>query len=265
MKLFYENNSDRFIFQTTKNMIFPAHMHRGIEIFMVEEGEILFTVGNGCQLLKKGDVGIAFPNQIHSYETDLRHSYSEGILILSPAEISGDFLSTLLTTHPVHPFVMQENLHPDIPYAIHALLQTHPDISSNIPVIRAYTQLILARLLPHMELVKNREAQSQDLTAQLINYISDHYTEPISLEILSKQLGASKYSISRIFSDKLNTNLSYYLNTLRIDYAKLLLQSSDNDVLAISLMCGYENSRTFNRVFKSLCGCSPREYRKRHS
>jgi YesN/AraC family two-component response regulator len=154
-------------------------------------------------------------------------------------------------------------VHPDINYALNSLLQTRPDIPDNIPIIRAYIQLILSRLLPQLELIKNRDTQSLSLASQLITYLSDHYTEPVTLDTLSKQLGISKYSISRIFSEKLHTGFNNYLNTLRIDYAKLLLQGSNHDILAISLMCGYENTRTFNRVFKTICGCQPREYRQK--
>jgi AraC-like DNA-binding protein len=35
------------------------------------------------------------------------------------------------------------------------------------------------------------------------------------------------------------------------------------DILSVSMACGYENPRTFNREFKQLCGCTPREYRQK--
>lgn len=263
MKLFYEDNSDQFIFQNSKNLSFPYHMHSGLELFMVEEGEMIVAVGNNHQLLKQGDLAIAFPNQIHSYKTD-DNQYSNGIIILCPAEISGDYLSTLLTKHPAHPFLNQDQLHPDIIYAMKSLLHTRPDTPENLPVIRAYIQLILARLLPQLTMVKNRDTQTPSLTAQLISFISDHYTESIDLDLISRQLGVSKYIISRIFSDKLHTSFNNYINTLRIDYAKHLLHGSNYDILTISLMCGYENPRSFNRAFRSICGCQPREYRQKH-
>lgn len=261
MKLFYENNSDRFLFHTFQDLTFPVHMHSGLELFLVEEGEINVSVGNINKTLKQGDVGIAFPNQIHSYETSSPNSFSKGILILCPAEISGEFLSTLIINHPSYPFLSQDNLHPDITYALKSLVHTRPDLPDNLPVIRAYIQLILARLLPNLELVKNRDTQSPNLVSQLITFLSDHYTDPVTLETLSKQMGVSKYIISRIFSEKLQTTFSNYINTLRIDYAKLLLLGSNQDILSISLMCGYENPRTFNREFKAICGCQPKEYR----
>lgn len=263
MKLFYENNSERFLFQKYNNFSFPAHLHRGLELYLVKEGEVKITIGNDSRIMKEGELSIAFPNQIHDYEIASEQGSGQGMLILCPAKMGGDFLTTLLTCHPVYPFLTKDMMHPDIDYAFRTLLQTRPDIPENLPVISAYIQLILARVLPEMKLVKNRDSQSTDLMAQLITYLSEHYTEPVTLESLAKQMGVSKYSISRVFSDKLHTSFCSYLNTLRIDNAKLLLQGTDHDILTIGLLCGYENPRTFNREFKLICDCQPREYRKR--
>ena len=71
----------------------------------------------------------------------------------------------------------------------------------------------------------------------------------------------SKYRVSRVFGEKLHTSLSEYVNRLRIDHAQALLQATEEDVLSICRACGYENPRMFNREFKRICGCTPREYR----
>ncbi len=262
MKIFYENNSERFLFQVLDDFTFPAHLHGGLELFLVQKGEMEITVGNTSRILGEGELSIVFPNRIHSYDTVRAAGVSKGTLILCPAAMGGDFMSVLMANHPAVPF-LTGGMHPDIAYGIGSLLKTRPDIADDIPVISAYIQLILARALPALKLVKNRDSNSPDITAQLVTYLSENYTEQVTLDSLAKRFGISRYSISRIFSEKLHTSFSGYLNTLRIDYAKLLLQGSGHDILTISLMCGYENSRTFNREFKLLCGCQPREYRKK--
>lgn len=273
MKLIYENNSNRFLFQTLTDFSFPAHLHSGLELFLVIEGELQVTIGNNSQILKAGELGVAFPNQIHGYHSEgfepwegtscVKKETSRGILILCPVEMGGDYLPVLLGSHPVNPFLVREILHPDIVYAMNSLLKTGPDLAENLPIIRAFIQLILARMLSATELMKNRDNRSPDITAQLVTYLSEHYFEPVTLEILAKQLGISKYSVSRVFSEKLHMSFSNYVNTLRIDNAKLLLQGTDEDILTVSARCGYENPRTFNREFMTLCGCKPREYRKK--
>lgn len=262
MNLIYENNADRFLFSTSQNMTFPSHMHTGIELLYLEEGSIETTVGTCTRMMRPGELALAFPHQIHSYYTDPNGPGSFGIMVLCPAETGGEFLSALLRSHPADPFLSGDAVHPDIPYAMRSLLRTPPDRPDHLPVIRAYIQLLLSRAFPCMDLVKNKDSQPPGSTAQLIAFLSEHYTEPVNLDMLSAQLGISKYSVSRIFSEKMHTSFSRYLNTLRIDYAKHLLQEGSIDILTVSEMCGYDNPRTFNREFKALCGCRPREYRR---
>ncbi len=265
MKIIYENNSERFLFNVMDDFSFPAHLHTGLELFLVQKGAIRVTIGNDSRVLTAGDISIAFPNRIHSYDTGKETGSSRGILILCPARMGGDFLPAIMANHPVVPFLTGDRMHPDVSYAVNSLLMTRPDQQEDIPVVSAFIQLILSRTLPEMELVKNRDSSSPGLTAQLVTYLSENYTEQVSLDTLSRQLGVSRYSISRVFSEKLHTSFSDYINTLRIDNAKLLLQGSDHDILTIGLMCGYDNPRTFNREFKALCGCQPREYRKKRT
>lgn len=263
MNFLYENNTDRFMFHTFRNFSFPAHLHSGIEFVCVEEGEMYVTIAGQGRILTKGEIGIAFPNQIHSYNIDRHGGNSRGILLLCPSEVCGDYLSTILLHHPKDPFLTKEVIHADIKYIFHSLLKLNSPTTDNLPLIRAYIQLTLAHLLPALDLMKNKDTQAPSLTKSLITLMSEQYMEPLSLDQLSKVLGVSRYRISRIFSEKLHTTFSLYLNTLRIDYAKHLLKGSDHDILTISLMCGYESTRTFNREFKSICGCQPREYRKK--
>jgi len=257
---FYENGSNLFRVFSSQNMTFPPHLHTHIEILYVLDGEMEVTIASNKKTLKKGDFSIAFPNSIHSYYTD-KDAANYSILTLLPVEMSGDYMNTLLKQYPTNPFISAKMLHKDIPYSMSSLMEFH-NSTVDTNVVTAYFQLILSRVMPLMELKPNRDRQPPSQTAKIITYLTENFTEPVSLEQLATHFGLSKYSISRIFSEKLHTSLSQYINTLRINYAKTLLQRTNEDILSISFTCGYENSRTFNREFLKICGCSPRDYRK---
>lgn len=257
---FYENGVKLFRVFSTQNMTFPPHLHTHIEILYVLNGETEVTIGSTKKRLKKGDFSIAFPNRIHSYYTE-KDTTSNVILTLFPVEMSGDYMNTLLKQYPTNPFIPTKMLHKDIPYSMKSLMEFQ-SIPVDLNVISAFLQLILSRVMPLMELKPNRDKQPPGQTAKLITYLAENFTEPVSLDQLAAHIGVSKYSISRIFSEKLHTSYSLYINTLRINYAQTLLQRTNEDILSISFTCGYENSRTFNREFLKICGCSPREYRK---
>ena len=95
-----------------------------------------------------------------------------------------------------------------------------------------------------------------------MDYCARHYTEEISLEELARDLHMSKYYVSHIFSEQLNTGFIDYINTLRLSEACRYLESTENNVTEIGELVGFGSTRTFNRVFKSRYQVSPLEYRQ---
>ncbi|HIX36789.1 MAG TPA: AraC family transcriptional regulator [Candidatus Blautia pullistercoris] len=96
------------------------------------------------------------------------------------------------------------------------------------------------------------------------NLISQHFTEDISLSDVSAAFGVGKYTVTRIFSNVLKISFLQYINSLRIDYAMYLLTNTDLNMTDIAMECGYHSQQTFNRIFKELCSCTPKEYKKIH-
>ena len=64
------------------------------------------------------------------------------------------------------------------------------------------------------------------------------------------------------FKQYTGKNFVNYLKELRIEEAKRLLATTDEKVVEISQMVGYDNEKHFMKIFKSICGVSPSEYRK---
>lgn len=253
----YENRSELFSIYQSDSISFPLHLHTYIEMIYIREDEMKVTIDRKEFLLQKGDFAIIFPNRIHSYETT---DHSLSVIALFPIEMSGDYLNHIVKRHPQNAYIKADSLHPDIPYLIDSMLSLSVT-KENAAIMKAYVQLIFALTFPQYELIKNVDIQSPDCTETLLSFLSEHFTESITLDILAERLGISRYSVSRIFSEKLKTSFSNYLNTLRIDYARTLLKGTDESILSISMSCGYETQRTFNREFKQICGCNPRDYR----
>ena len=255
----YENRQGVLTCQNSRNLRFPPHLHSDLEIIFVESGWLTVCDGDVPYQLFPGDCAVIFPGRIHSFETP---EESHSLLALCPVEMAGDFRHGLLRSHPKVPVVPAQKLHRDVAYAMRGIWEISEQ-GENFSAAKAFVQLVLARVLPCMELTENVGLPMADLTAQVIGWISENYASPISLDILAEQLGVSKYRISRVFGEKLQTSLSDYVNRLRIHRAQSMLHGTDQDVLSICLACGYENPRTFNREFKRICGCTPREYRQR--
>ena len=77
----------------------------------------------------------------------------------------------------------------------------------------------------------------------------------------AKDLGVSKYVLSRLFSKTFHRNFNQYLNDARLNYACHRLENTSDSITNICLDSGFESQRTFNRVFKERYKISPSDYR----
>ena len=82
-----------------------------------------------------------------------------------------------------------------------------------------------------------------------------------NLDILSQEVGISKFHMVRIFREATGVSPAKYLARIKIDLAKELLGKTKNSILSISTELGYDHLSTFNKSFKALTGQSPSQYR----
>ena len=74
---------------------------------------------------------------------------------------------------------------------------------------------------------------------------------------------AMNYSLFSIeFKNYTGVNFVNYLKEIRIKEAKKLLEDTQLKIQEVGKMVGYENDKHFMKIFKSICGISPSEYRK---
>lgn len=97
-----------------------------------------------------------------------------------------------------------------------------------------------------------------------LEYISKHYNEKLTIRTLADQCYLSESFFRQCFNVAMNESPHTYINRVRIAFAKSLLISTDNPILEISQISGFESISSFNRSFKACNGISPREYRIRN-
>ena len=129
-------------------------------------------------------------------------------------------------------------------------------------IVQAYVQIVLARCIGKMELVEKSCVGSDDLIYRTVSYISGNFRRQFSLEDMARDLGVSKYVLSRVFSKTFHRNFNQYLNDARLSYACTRLVNTSDTILNICLDSGFDSQRTFNRVFKERYKTAPSEYRK---
>lgn len=98
-----------------------------------------------------------------------------------------------------------------------------------------------------------------------LDYIQKHIADPLSLELLTKEIHCSKTALKELFAKHLQTSPGRYICDTRLNYAKMLLAKHDLSIKDIAFMCGYENPLYFSNAFKHKFGESPRRFRQSRS
>lgn len=99
---------------------------------------------------------------------------------------------------------------------------------------------------------------------KLLEYIEDHYTEPLSLTEVAKYFHFNPSYLSSYFAAHNNEGFIEYVNKIRTEKAAELLLKDDASISEISGMVGYSDHSYFCKVFKRITRLSPSQYRKQH-
>ncbi len=99
--------------------------------------------------------------------------------------------------------------------------------------------------------------------AQALEYISRNFAEDTRLDEMADLVKMNKCSFCRLFKQATRMTFTQYLNSLRLEEAKTLLQTSDAHIFHIAHTAGFKDSNYFGVLFRRCYGCSPSEYRDR--
>lgn len=100
---------------------------------------------------------------------------------------------------------------------------------------------------------------------QIAQLVANHYAEPINALELTRRVDAQPKRAMKVFRLVFGVSAASFLTEYRIAQAQRLLATTSMRIVDISESSGFGSLGRFNRAFLELCGCSPREYRKRHS
>lgn len=93
----------------------------------------------------------------------------------------------------------------------------------------------------------------------VLNYITEHLHEDLSMKQIATRYHLSIRNLSRLFNES-GMHYSSYVNHLRITRAIELLTDGDNTMQEIAYKVGFNTPNNFNRVFKQITGKSPKAY-----
>lgn len=112
---------------------------------------------------------------------------------------------------------------------------------------------------------QSEAARADRLTGAVMNFVSQHIAEPLTVRRLTGELGCSERSLRQHFHDVLGVSPLQYVTHFRIDRAKSLIHESDCALKEVASIVGFRSIHHFTRVFHRIAGMSPGAWRETYA
>jgi transcriptional regulator GlxA family with amidase domain len=107
------------------------------------------------------------------------------------------------------------------------------------------------------------QAAGQPGVRELQEWIPDHLDEDLSVPALAERAFMSPRNFARVFSNEVGVTPAAYVEAVRLERARTLLETTELQLDEIARRCGFGTVETLRRVFGRRLGVNPSDYRSR--
>jgi len=108
---------------------------------------------------------------------------------------------------------------------------------------------------------ERKNSKNEKLAEFILNYIEKNFDKDLTINDIASAVYISPAYASALFKDSTGRTIGEYLREIRVEKAKIMLAETNKNIEKISASVGYNQLRSFLRVFKSVTGMTPSEYR----
>lgn len=239
-------NYNAFVYNETA---YTAHFHSNYELIYVLSGnDTTAQIGGKTCVLRSGEAVLVSPFVVHAFDIPKTSSVWVGVF-------SQDFVQDFADKYShiqFQPFSFSEKMAAFLKEYLFSTVQ--PDLY----YLKALLYIACAECQQYADVWQTDETGVQ---SAVIEYISNHFQEDVSMRQLSKTLGYEYHYFSNLFHRCFNMDFKKFINLLRFEHACYLLGHRDAEITRVCTQCGFSSIRNFNRVFKSLSGMTPMQYK----
>ena len=102
---------------------------------------------------------------------------------------------------------------------------------------------------------------SNELVCNILTYIQNNINTEITISDISSIFSYDKTYIMKRFKKELGITIKEYINIIKV-LDSLTYYNSNNTILKIAILSGYNSIEYYSEVFSKLIGVSPRIYKK---
>lgn len=245
---------------------FPEHRHADFEFNYCVSGSFDIEIDGNVHSVKEGSCTFIPPMYSHKIPCDnqcMAITLIVGVSLLN--KHFGDFLKFSMMPQVYDLSCEEYSKIKDLFFECAEMKNKNSSESELIITGNIYK--ILAYFLKSLSDIGNYAPSSKDFAKikdieKVFDLIHFNYKEPLTVEVVAKQIGYSKSSFCKTFKKYVGEGFHQTLNKYRVKCAADLLVASDLSVADISEEVGFNEPKSFCRVFKSIYSVSPWQYRR---
>ena len=248
----------RLYHQSTPNVIakrtYPAHVHGGYELYILEEGEASFAVDGAEYRLREGDAIFVRPDEIHNCirETDGRHNH----FCLHFGEEAEPFISRLCRFAGGETHISLDE------YGKASVLSLARGCEK---AAKSEDELLLLALFLRLLFFLGGESQKPTALPPLAEAVKaemdGRFSESGLLDALCREHFISASTLNRLSNRYFGTSPKKYIEKKRFSLATRLLREGKSVSEAASA-AGFADTSGFIRLFRLRFGVTPLAYRR---
>ena len=253
----------------------PVHQHDFYEVYYFISGNVEYNVEGKSYHLKKGDILLINPLELHQPRIGPDQSDYERIVLWVDKNYLASLCSneTSLTrcfdnTKPNHSNLLRLSRKQQdyLGGRLTELLEESAceNYGSDLVCRASLTRLLLELNRISFSRKDSEQSSKADspLVSEVVEYINEHYCEKLSLTSVAERFFVSKYYLSHIFNSVVGTSLHRYITLKRLIHAKQMLSSGIRPTTTAQ-NCGFNDYAGFYRAFVSEFGVTPKEYQEK--
>ncbi|MES2149608.1 MAG: GlxA family transcriptional regulator [Pseudomonadota bacterium] len=101
------------------------------------------------------------------------------------------------------------------------------------------------------------------IVSRVIKYVTEHISEALNIEDIADAVGISRRTFSRTFAKHAKVTPSIFVEQLRINFARKLLEETDVPLKTVAFRCGFRNATHMRMIFSRQLDTTPKQYRER--
>ena len=251
-----------------KNVI--AHQHREVELISMTEGKADFYIDTRYYRIEKGDVLIIPPFSIHRAQISPDETVRYNCICFDLDLIWDKEIKEGLTRHTLsvtNVVKKEDDCARSLQEWIEQGCRACEDVGAGWEMEAiGCMSLVFGCLKRQGYFLSNLQIKNKiEFAQKTMNYIADHYGEPITSTSAASALYMNNSYFCRKFKESFGSCFSDYLLAYRLEKAKIHLSTTNDRVTEISFHVGFGSCSYFTKTFRERVGMAPLAYRKAFS